>query len=242
MTPEQRAAFFTVHRDLPREGPGTPQDVHWALDQLGLTGAPDVLDAACGPGADLETLARALPDARITGMEQVPHFVDAARARIAPFGPRVTAKEADMSALDQTYDLIWCAGALYFLGVTQGLRGWRAALNPGGAVAFSEPVLLETPPSAAVTAFWEDYPQITDFAGITALVRAAGYNVQAHRMIVGAPWEAYYTPMQTRIDMLRKQAPEAVLTAALNENQLEMDRWRAAPDQIAYALLIVTPE
>jgi len=241
MTPEQRAAFFTVHRDLPREGPGTPQDVQWALDQLGLTGALDVLDAACGPGADLETLARALPDARITGMEKVQHFVAAARARVAPFGPRVTAIEADMSALDGSYDLIWCAGALYFLGVTEGLQGWRSALNPGGAVAFSEPVLPDTPPGDAVMAFWQEYPQITDLNGIRARVTAAGYNVQAHRMIVGAPWEAYYTPVQARIDMLRGQNPDAALRAALDENQQEIDRWRAAPDQIAYALVIATP-
>ena len=29
MTPDP--SFFTLHRDLPREGPGRPVDVHWAL-------------------------------------------------------------------------------------------------------------------------------------------------------------------------------------------------------------------
>lgn len=242
MTPDERAAFFTIHRDLPREGPGTPDDVQWAVHHLGLTGPLRVLDAACGPGADLEALAQALPEARIQGVDLVPHFVEAAQARIAEFAPRVTAELRDMAQPDGTFDLIWCAGALYFLGVTEGLSGWRSALNPGGAVVFSEPVLVETPASSEAIAFWEEYPQITDLDGIKARVAAAGYTVQAHRMIVGAPWHAYYEPMQGRIDALRAQDPDAALTAALDENQREIDRWRAAPDQIAYALLIATPE
>lgn len=241
MTPAERAAFFTVHRDLPREGPGEAADVHWALSQLDLSGAVDVLDAACGPGADLVTLAAALPEARITGIDKVAQFANAARSRVAGYGPRVAVRAGDMTRLDHSYDLIWCAGALYFTGVTEGLRGWRSALNPGGAVAFSEPVLRNTAPDAAVLAFWEEYPQITDLDGIVARVEAAGFAVQAHRMIAGAPWEAYYAPMQARIDMLRRRNPDAALRAALDENQREIDRWRAAPDQIAYALVIATP-
>ena len=124
--------------------------------------------------------------------------------------------------------------------MTEGLKTWRSALNLGGAVAFSEPVLLGAP-SDATLAFWEEYPQITDLDGITSRVEAAGYRVQTHRMIVGEPWRAYYTPMQARIDMLRNQEPDGELQAALDENQQEIDRWRAAPEQIAYALLIVKP-
>ncbi|WP_415402687.1 class I SAM-dependent methyltransferase [Tateyamaria sp. SN3-11] len=241
MTPEERDAFFTVHRDLPREGPGEVADVAWVIAQTGISGAVDVFDAACGPGADLETLADSLPEARLLGVEQVSHFVEAAAARVARFGPRVRVELADMAAPEGRYDLIWCAGALYFLGIAEGLRGWRDALKPGGKVAFSEPVLLETPASDAVTAFWEEYPQITDLDGIKAQVADAGYRTLGHRMIVGTPWRDYYDPMQARIDALRKTHPDAALSAALDENQQEIDRWKAAQDQIAYALLIVEP-
>ncbi|MEM6372730.1 MAG: class I SAM-dependent methyltransferase [Pseudomonadota bacterium] len=240
MTPDENAAFFTVHRDLPREGPGEAADVHWALEQLDLSGTVDVLDAACGPGADLEVLADALPQARLTGIEMTPHFASAARERVARFGPRATAREGDMRDPGGPYDLIWCAGALYFLGVTDGLRGWRTALKPGGVVAFSEPVLLRDTPGGR--AFWEEYPQITQLDGIIAQAADAGYRTLAHRIIVGAPWQTYYDPMQARIDMLRAQAPDEALSAALEENQREIDLWRAARDDIAYALLVVLPE
>lgn len=241
MTPQQWDAFLHVHHGLPRQGPGGADDVHWAIETLGLSGPVDVFEGGCGPGDDLVALAEALPQARITGVEQVADFVTQAAARTAPFGPRVTARIGDMASPEGRYDLIWCTGALYFLGVTPGLTGWRGALKPGGRVVFSEPVLLETPASNAVSAFWEDYPQITDLDGIEAQVTAAGYNTLAHRMIVGAPWAAYYDPMQARIDRLRLSTSDAVITAALDEAQTEIDRWRAAPAQIAYALLVVAP-
>ena len=89
--------------------------------------------------------------------------------------------------------------------------------------------------------FWEEYPQVTDLQGIEDQVTAAGYNVLAHRMIIGAPWQAYYDPMQARIDALRKQDTTPAVQAAMDECQTEIDRWRAASDEVAYALMIVAP-
>lgn len=241
MTPEQWVAFLEVHKDLPREGPGVPEDLHWALNIIGLMGEVDVFDAACGPGSDTETLAEALPDARIRAVDTTEPFVANAQSRLAPFGDRVRVELGSMAEPGGTYDLIWCAGALYFLGVTEGLSLWRDALKPGGHVVFSEPVALG-PLSKAAQAFWEEYPQITDIAGIKARVTAAGYRVLGHRVIVGQPWLAYYAPMQARIDNLRATTEDPLVLAAVDENQTEIDRWRAAQDEIAYALLIVAPE
>ena len=241
MTPEQKAAFLTVYRGLPRAGPGRPEDVRWAVAQAARGGSLRVLDAACGPGADLVTLAQALPKARIEGLDHVPQFVDAARRRSAGCGERVTVALGDMRRPEGKFDLIWCAGALYFLGVTEGLRAWRAALTADGVVAFSEPVLLNRPANGAVIAFWEEYPQVTDFKGINEQVEAAGYARQAHRNIVGDPWKAYYDPLQERVTALREMAPGPDLAHVLDDTQREIDRWHAAPDEIAYALLLVAP-
>lgn len=235
------ASFFTVHRDLPREGPGLPEDVHWAVDRTGLSGTVDVLDAGCGPGADLETLAEVLPQAGLTGIEAQDSFVQEARVRLRRFGSRVDVRRGDMAAPGGPYDLIWCAGALYFLGVTEGLAGWRGALKPGGWVAFSEPVLLDGPQPDAAIAFWADYPSITGLDGIAERVGAAGYTIAGHRLITGAPWAAYYDPLRARIAELRARDPDAALTAALDENAREIALWEGAPDHIAYALMLVRP-
>lgn len=136
------------------------------------------------------------------------------------------------------YDLIWCAGALYFLGVTEGLIGWRDALAPGGRVAFSEPCLPDGPAPRA-DAFWADYPAATDAAGIACRIEAAGWRICATRLIAGGAWEAYFTPMQRRIDTLRG---DPSLGAAIEAEEREIALWRAAPDEIAYLLCVVAPE
>lgn len=227
-----------LYAGLDREGPGCLEDVAWVVARLGLAGPLRIADAGCGSGADSATLAGLLPAARIEGVEQLPHLAVEARARCAGLG-NVTIRQGDMARLAGPFDLIWCAGALYFLGVTEGLRGWRAALAPGGAVAFSEPVLLDAP-DRTVRAFWEDYPAITDLAGIAARVRAAGFETVDHRLIVGRPWAAYYESLAARLAALQTPT-DPDLGAAVRAAEREIALWRAAPDRIAYALMLARP-
>lgn len=227
-----------IYTGLDREGPGERADVAWAIKRFGLSGAVSVCDAGCGSGADSATLAELLPQAQITAVEQLPHLVKEAQARCAPLA-NVTVEQGDMAELAGQYDLIWCTGAIYFLGVTEGLRGWRDALTTNGAVAFSEPVLLG-PEDDTVTAFWEEYTAITDLDGITARIDAAEFDVVDHRVIVGSPWEQYYTPLADHIARLRAE-DEPNLREAVLAVEREIALWRAAQDRIAYALMLARP-
>lgn len=239
-----REAFFTLHRDLPREGPGEAADVLWAIAELGLSGPVRVADFACGPGADTEVFAEALPMAPIYGLDRTPHFVAAAEARLARFGPRVTLREGDMSdsaALGGPHDLIWCAAALYALGIDRALRLWRGALAPGGHIAFSEPVLLGDPPDEGARAFWADYPAVTGAAGLNARIEAAGFALTAFRILRRSAWEAYYLPQEARIAALRAEGVSPAVEAVLAAAEREIALWRAAPTGIAYMISIVAP-
>ena len=233
-------AFFTLHRELPREGPGSADDIYWALGKLPTPRS--VLDAGCGPGEDLETLAMALPQSSIVGIDREPHFVEAAWIRTLSMGQRVNVFEGDMGEPGGVYDLIWCTGALYFLGVTEGLIMWLSCLADGGHVVFSEPCLMTDDEPQEVLDFWKSYPQITNLAGINERVVAAGYKMIAHRMIVDQPWANYYVPLQVRIDRLRRKKPLPELEKVLDEAQSEIDLWKRAQERIAYALVIVTPD
>ncbi|MFZ5962971.1 class I SAM-dependent methyltransferase [Thalassococcus sp. BH17M4-6] len=234
--------FLELYTDLHRQGPGLPADVVWALNESGLSGPLRVLDAGAGSGADSETLAQALPEARIDAVEGVAQFVSEAQARLHTFGPRVTAREGDMAQVEGPYDLIWCAGALYFLGVTEGLQGWADALAPGGWVAFSEPVYLSDPPSEAARAFWEGEGAVGDIDSIRARVAAAGYAVRAERLITGEAWAAYYDPLAARIAELKAAGRAEALAEVIEASEAEIARWKAAPDEIAYVLMLVQPE
>lgn len=237
MTPGE--AFFTVHRGLEREGPGEAADVLWALEIAQTPANARILDAACGPGADTVTLAEARPEAQIHAIDKMSHFVVETRQRVARFGHRVTAEEGNYMALADTYDLIWCAGAVYFHGVRAVLDAWSPHLAPGGAVAFSEPSWMIDPPSDAARAFWADEYAPKTVAEIEAEIHSAGWGILDQRWIVDEPWAAYYGPMSTRLDKLAEteQAPEVM--TAMEDAHREIANWQAAREEIAYSLFVV---
>lgn len=232
--------FLTLYSRLDRQGPGTPEDVLWALGRLGLSGPLQVCDAGCGTGADSVTLARALPEAQVEGLDAVPAFIEAGQARVADL-PNAALRVGDMGALTGPYDLIWSAGAIYFLGVTEGLRAWRAALAPGGVVAFSQGVFLGGDEPQAVRDFWAPEPALTDREGLRAQVAEAGYEILDTRLLIGAPWEAYYGSVTREIAALRPGASPA-MAEVLDASEREVALWRQAPDRIAYELVLARPD
>lgn len=232
-------AFYTLYQNLDREGPGEPADVAWAAGVVGLAPDARICDAGCGSGADIPALLAAAPEGRITAVDSHRPFIDELLLRIDA-DPRVTAYKGNMAKLKGPYDLIWSAGALYFLGIGKGLKAWRPALAKGGAVAFSEPCLFSHTPSDAARAFWAEYPGVTDAAGIDARVRAAGYQTIATRRLSDAAWEAYYQPLEARIAMLRPTA-DAALAEVLDASQTEIDSFRAAKSETGYLLSVVRP-
>ncbi|MGJ8625331.1 MAG: class I SAM-dependent methyltransferase [Sulfitobacter sp.] len=233
-------AFFTLHRDLPREGPGEAADVAWAASTIGLAANAQIADIACGPGADIAALLTAAPQGHVTALDKTAHFVDAARALWAD-DPRATVLRADMARVMNTYDMIWCAGAVYFLGVTEALRNWRRSLNNGGVVAFSEPCWFTDDRSPQAITNWADYPAMSTAAGIAARVDVAGYKVIATRQLSDQAWENYYAPLDARIADLRPNADEALL-AVLDEAEAEAAAWRAHRDEFGYLLTIARPK
>ncbi|MGZ2258196.1 class I SAM-dependent methyltransferase [Roseobacter sp. A03A-229] len=240
MTQAEWDAFFTLHRDLPREGPGEPGDVAWAADLAGTPETARICDAACGPGADIAALRAAAPQGHVTALDKYPHFIDQARARHGA-DPGVTLSTGDMAQITGPFDLIWCAGALYFLGITEGLRIWRDALAPGGAVAFSEPCwFTDARPRAAADLWAVEYPAMTDAAGIDAQVRAAGYRTLGTRQLSAAAWENYYGPIDQRIATLSPGATPD-LQQVLAEARTEADVWRAHKESFGYLLSVVRP-
>jgi SAM-dependent methyltransferase len=106
----------------------------WALQGIGLTG--DVLEIGCGSGAMAAEVLRRYPDARMTATDYDDSMVDAARRRLAPFGPRAQVRQADATALpfpDASFDV-----ALSFIMLHHVVQ-WEQAvaelvrvLRPGG--------------------------------------------------------------------------------------------------------------
>lgn len=232
--------FFQLHRDLPREGPGEPADVAWATAQLDLPSRARIVDAGCGSGGDIEALMAAAPQAHVTALDQVPHFVAQVREAWKD-DDRVTVLKADMATIANQYDLIWCAGAVYFMGVETALRAWRKALREGGAIAFSQACWFTEERSERAQAYWaREYPQMTDEAGVSAQIAAAGYEVIGQRRLSDAAWQAYFGPIAKRSDALRAQADIGLLNV-LDEAEEEAACWYAHRHEYGYLLSVVRP-
>ena len=234
MTPDEAEAFWTLHRGLPREGPGEPADVDWAAGVARIPVDARICDAGCGPGADFEALLDAAPRGHVTGIETHADFAEAAAARNLD---RVDVQQKDAADITGPYDFIWAAGSLYFLGVTEGLRRWRDALAPGGSVAFSEPCwLIPNPPNEA-RSFWRRYPPMSGLVGLESRIDAAGWEPIASRVLSDAAWEAYYGPLEKRLAELREGGDHPLWDEAAEEIAL----WRKHRRAFGYVLSVVRP-
>lgn len=250
--PHQRNVFFEVHKDLPREAPGSRACTHRALE-LCLAAAEGrvpatVLDVACGPGAQTIDLAERLPDAAIVALDLHEPFLAALehRSRALGFSARLTPVRADMNRLPArpgVWDLVWCEGAAYLVGVAAALEAWRSLLRPGGCAAFTDAVWLTEAPPEAARRFWTEYPDMRSLASRRRQIVDLGWQILGDFVLPPAAWwDDYYGPMAERIERLRAlYGQEAVALTVLDECRHEIDVYRRYGDSYGYAFFVVRP-
>ncbi len=236
MNPHAFDFFLQFHRGIPRQGPGTPEATTVAFRRIEgmLPRSPAILDLGCGSGGQTLTVA-ALTPGTILAIDRDPVLVEELRARVAERGlqVRVTAEVGDMRALGlppESFDLVWCEGAIFVLGFEEGLRTLRTLLRGPGVAVVSEAVWLrpieEIP--AEVRTFWETpYPQITGIEENLARARRAGFEPVDHFTLPEAGWAAYVDPLERRMEEVLAQHPgdpHAAEAAAAERREFEMFR------------------
>lgn len=241
--------FLEVYGTLPRAGPGGGEHTMRALRSVPGPMPRSVLDLGCGPGAQTVTLASALSEASVVAVDVLPSMVEEANRRFAAagLGDRVVAVVGDMAAPPVepgSQDLIWSEGAIYNVGVAEGLDAWRHLLRPGGSVAFTEPVWLVANPPGEISDWWEvEYPSITDRAGVEARITAASCRTVASFVLpASAWWTEYYEPMQDRIAALRRRLPgDPVAREVAAAAEHEIDLFRRFAACYSYEFFVVQP-
>ncbi|HEX8217322.1 MAG TPA: class I SAM-dependent methyltransferase [Allosphingosinicella sp.] len=245
--PGQRAAFFTLHSGLPREGPGNRASTERALGLVAsLPAAADLLDIGCGPGAQTIDLAEALPEARIVALDAHEPFLRELEQRAAGRGVagRIRTVHGDMARLPfgpASFDLIWCEGAAYILGVETALSTWKGLLRDRAALALTEPVWLTDDPPDRARAFWSAYPAMRDRESLLAAALAAGYRIAGDFVLPEEAWrDDYYRPMEARIaEIERSIADDPAAAIVLAEAREEMECFRAHSDSYSYLFLVL---
>lgn len=242
--------MLDIHRGLPRQGPGSDDITRRALAAIQdkLPPSPNVLDIGCGPGKQTLVLAQAL-HANVIAVDVFQEFLDQLQqsAEAAGLAEQIDTQNADMNDLPfepQQFDVIWAEGSAYIIGIANALQQWKSFLKPGGYLAFSEVVWLQTEPPSALYTFWNsEYPAITDVEGVLAIIEENGYHILDHFPLPDAAWwEQYYTPLEAKQPALRaKYADDADALGMIDASQHEIKMRRHYPDWYGYEFFVTQP-
>lgn len=232
--------FWALHGDLPREGVGSDATTRTLLDLAApLPPSPRALDVGCGPGRASLVLAGA--GARVTAVDLHEPFLRRTRAAASAAGLRVAVVQASMTALphpDGVFDLLWCEGAAYLMGVDRALREWRRLLRPDGVLVLTDAVWTTADPCEEARGFWAAYPGMRDEAALVTAARAAGYDVLATHLLPDDDWtDEYHDPLAATVEAWPD--PDAATAGVLAEVRREVEVRRAHRDEFGYLALVL---
>lgn len=186
---------------LERQGPGSPEVTIKALSFIdNLTDKSLITDVGCGSGGQTMILAQNAPG-NITGIDLFPTFIDLlnANAKRLNLHNRVKGVVGSMESLpfqNESLDLIWSEGAIYFMGFERGLREWSKFLKKGGYVAVSEASWFTNERPEEINNFWNDaYPGIDTIPNKVAQMQNVGFIPVANFILPENCWiEHFYKP------------------------------------------------
>jgi SAM-dependent methyltransferase len=240
-----------LHRDGPRQGPGSDAETLRALELTRLDRAAGlkVADIGCGTGASTLVLARQLAAAEIVAVDLFPEFLEvlAGRAHAAGLAGRIETLAASMDALPfepESLDLIWSEGAIYNIGFAAGLAAWRPFLRPGGVLAVSEITWLRPDPPEEIRQHWHgEYPEIATASEKIATLERAGYDLRGFFMLPETCWlDHFYDSLAQRLPAFLERhasgphASEAAEIAA--GERREADLYRRYREWFSYGFSI----
>ena len=204
--------FYELFEALPRGGPGNNESTRRAFNSIPkLPIQPFILDIGCGKGVQTLELVR-ISNGKIIALDNHQAFLDKLMqtVRNEKLVDIIILKNMSMFDMDfdeNTFDLIWSEGALYFMGFQNGLRHCHQLLKNDGYVAVTEAVYLVPNPPAPLTQFFEkEYPEIKDIKSNVELIQNEGFHLISHFTLSESVWlNSYYLPMEKELSYLNKK-------------------------------------
>jgi serine/threonine-protein kinase HipA len=240
-------AFLELHKDLPREGPGSDEATARALALLpGRPPNPVIFDMGCGPGRQSLVLAKEL-GARIIAIDIFEQYLEQLQvyARDAGLSSLIETRNQSMDALrepDGSIDLIWAEGSIYILGFERLLKYWARFLKPKGLVVASELTWFTHEPHPEALEFWRSqYPDMESVSGNTERAARSGYRVLDHfRLDDLAWWTEYLAPLEKRMESFERMPEQDPDLENIIKEQREENRIvRRRQDDFGYIFYIM---
>jgi len=240
-------ALFTLHSDIPRQGPGSDEATREAVRRAPpLRSRARVIDLGCGPGKQTLVLARHYRSPIIAVDFHAPYLEQLrASAEAEGLSDLVETRLGRMEELAEapgSVDLIWIEGAIYIIGFAAGLNLWRPILRDDGLLVASEATQLTDDPPAEARAYWhEAYPAVTTVERNIKIATECGYEVFDHFTLPrSAWWDEYYTPLSERAARLRKEGgATAALIQVLDDLDREIDICERYGDSFGYVFYLM---
>jgi cyclopropane fatty-acyl-phospholipid synthase-like methyltransferase len=239
--------FYELFSMLPRQGPGDNRSTQKAFSLLrGIPSHPYILDIGCGRGMQTIELAR-ISQGTVIALDNYQPFLDAlmVQAQQARVAENIIPRCQSMLEMDfgeNTFDIIWSEGALYFMGFANGLRKCRQLLKEQGYLAVTEIVYLSPDPPVALQKFFQyEYPDIGIVNNKIELIMSADLNLLSHFTLPKSSWmENFYAPMEKAISMLKEKYHNNEVALKVFENsQQEINLYREYSDYFGYEFFVM---
>ncbi len=204
--------LYELCEALPRSGPGDNVSTRRAFYSIPRPqNQPFILDIGCGQGMQTIELAR-ISDGNIIALDNHQGFLDLLmeKARKQGLEDKIIPQNLSMLDMDfeeETFDIIWSEGALYFMGFQNGLRRCHQLLKDNGCLAVTELVYTVTdPPNAVVEYLGTEYPDIKNVAENIELIEKERFNLIANFTLSESAWlDNYYIPIDKELPRLTKK-------------------------------------
>jgi SAM-dependent methyltransferase len=239
--------FYEVFEALPRCGPGDNLSTRRAFNAIPeKIERPLILDIGCGPGVQTIELAK-LSNGKIIALDNHQPFLDklTQNAKEEVLLDHIVPKNMsmlDMDFDDNTFDIIWSEGALYFMGFQNGLRKCHQLLKDPGFLAVTEIVyLVDNPPAPLVEYFENEYPDIASVKDKIALIQNEKYHLISSFTLPQSSWlDSFYVPMEKVLVRLNeKYQDNETALGIFEETKKEIDLYKEFSDFYGYEFFIM---
>jgi ubiquinone/menaquinone biosynthesis C-methylase UbiE len=177
---------------------------------------PIILDVGCGTGVVTLELAR-LSGGRVVGIDTDQVALDRLGQKIEQAGlatrmKTINCSMRDMRFNDNSFDVVWCEGAIFVIGFEEGLRQWRRLIRSYGFLAV--------------------HARIVDIEKRVGLIPECGYRlIEKFDVSKESWWDDYYGPMENLVEGLRhRYQNDTGALALLDKVQDEISEFKIKPE------------